>query len=123
MFKRPRQNPHICQNTYIKVAQLTTLIALMNKLQLTEQLGAKLGTTHHEAERFLNTFIKLVYERLNAGDKVNISGFGQFSISHRESRIGVNPRNPSQKIVIAELNTPKFKAGEVFKNAIALKTN
>lgn len=93
----------------------------MNKLQLTEQLAAKLGITHSEAERMLNTMISLIYEILRTGDKVNISGFGQFSVSHRASRIGVNPRNPSQKITIPELNTPKFKAGEAFKEAIKLR--
>jgi len=93
----------------------------MNKLQLTEQLAAKLGITHTEAERFLNTMTQMIYEVLRGGDKVNISGFGQFSVSHRASRIGVNPRNPSQKITIPELNTPKFKAGEAFKEAIKLR--
>ena len=93
----------------------------MNKLQLTEQLAAKLGITHSEAERFLNTFIAMVYETLRGGDKVNVSGFGQFSVSHRKPRIGVNPRNPTQKITIPELNTPKFKAGEAFKEAVKLR--
>ena len=93
----------------------------MNKLQLTEQLAAKLGITHSEAERMVNTLITLIYDILRSGDKVNISGFGQFSVSHRASRIGVNPRNPSQKITIPELNTPKFKAGEAFKAAIKLR--
>ncbi len=93
----------------------------MNKLQLTELLAARLGITHSEAERFLNTFIQMIYEQLRSGVKVNISGFGQFSVSHRHARIGVNPRNPSQKITIPELNTPKFKAGEAFKEAIKLR--
>jgi nucleoid DNA-binding protein len=93
----------------------------MNKLQLTEQLAAKLSITHSEAERFLNSLTAMVYEVLRSGDKVNISGFGQFSVSHRKPRIGVNPRNPSQRITIPELNTPKFKAGEAFKEAIKLR--
>jgi nucleoid DNA-binding protein len=93
----------------------------MNKLQLSEQLAAKLSITHSDSERFLNTLISMIYEQLRGGDKVNISGFGQFSVSHRHSRIGVNPRNPSQKITIPELNTPKFKAGEAFKEAIKLR--
>ena len=93
----------------------------MNKLQLTEQLAAKLSITHSEAERFVNTLTAMIYDTLRGGDKVNISGFGQFSVSHRASRIGVNPRNPSQKITIPELNTPKFKAGEAFKEAVKLR--
>ncbi len=93
----------------------------MNKSDLIEQLAARLSVTYTEAERMLNTFINLVYETLRNGGKVNISGFGQFSVSHRNPRIGVNPRNPSQKIQIPELNTPKFRAGEAFKDAVKLK--
>jgi len=93
----------------------------MNKSDLIEQLAAKLSVTYSEAERMLNTFINLVYETLKGGDKVNISGFGQFSVSHRAPRIGVNPRNPTQKIQIPELNTPKFRAGEAFKDAVKLR--
>lgn len=95
----------------------------MNKLELTEQLAAKLGITRTEAERYLNTFINMIYEHLRNGDKINISGFGQFSVSHRAPRIGVNPRQPSEKITIPELNTPKFKAGEAFKEAVKLRKN
>ena len=95
----------------------------LNKSDLVEVLAAKLGITYTEAERMLNAFINLIYETLKNGDKVNISGFGQFSVSHRASRIGVNPRSPSQKIQIPELNTPKFKAGEAFKEAVKLRKN
>lgn len=93
----------------------------MNKLQLTEQLAAKLGITHSESERFLNALIAMIYDHLRTGEKVNISGFGQFSVSHRAARIGVNPRNPAERITVPELNTPKFKAGEAFKQAVKLK--
>lgn len=93
----------------------------MNKSDLIEQLAAKLSVTYSEAERMLNSFINIVYETLRGGGKVNISGFGQFSVSHRAPRIGVNPRTPSQKIQIPELNTPKFRAGEAFKAAVKLR--
>lgn len=93
----------------------------LNKSDLIEVLAARLSITYTEAERMLNAFINLIYESLKNGEKVNISGFGQFSVSHRAPRIGVNPRNPSQKIEIPELNTPKFKAGEAFKEAVKLR--
>lgn len=95
----------------------------LNKSDLIEQLAARMSVTYTEAERMLNTFINLIYETLRNGGKVNISGFGQFSVSHRDPRIGVNPRNPTQKIQIPELNTPKFKAGEAFKDAVKLRNN
>ena len=95
----------------------------MNKLQFVEQLAVELGITSSEAQRFVNGLTKLIYNNLAADNsaKITISGFGQFSVSHRASRLGVNPRNPSQKITIPELNTPKFRAGEAFKAAVALK--
>lgn len=93
----------------------------MNKLEFVEQLAAKLGITHSEAERFVNAAISMIYEQLKDGGKINISGFGQFSVSHRALRIGVNPRHPSERITIPELNTPKFKAGEAFKEAVKLR--
>lgn len=92
----------------------------INKAEFIEELGALLQTTASEAERTVNTFIKLIYSHLREGRMINLSGFGQFSVSHRESRIGVNPRQPSQRITIPELNTPKFKAGEAFKAAVKL---
>lgn len=93
----------------------------MVKSELVEQLSISLKVPYTEAEKFLNTFIKLIYDELRKDKKVLISGFGQFSVSHRHSRIGVNPRNPSQRIMIPKLNTPKFVAGEAFKRAVALK--
>jgi DNA-binding protein HU-beta len=93
----------------------------MNKLELIDILAARLGVTHGEAERMLNIFINIIYEQLRSGGKVNISGFGQFVVSHRKARLGVNPRLPSQRITIPELNTPKFRAGEAFKEAVKLR--
>lgn len=93
----------------------------MNKSEFVEKLGAKLSVTYSEAERLVNSFTKLIYDTLHKGDVVNISGFGKFSVSHRKSRIGVNPRNPEQRIKISELNTPKFKSGEAFKKAVELR--
>jgi DNA-binding protein HU-beta len=93
----------------------------INKAEFIEELAAVVGLTASETEHIVNTFIKMIYTHLHQGEMVNISGFGRFSVSHRESRIGVNPRSPGQKITIPELNTPKFKAGEAFKAAVKLR--
>lgn len=93
----------------------------MTKRQFTEEVAARLGITFSQAEKTLNSVIHLIYEQLRSGQEVNLSGFGKFSVSHRHSRIGVNPRKPTEKITIPELNTPKFKAGEAFKSAVKLR--
>jgi len=92
----------------------------MLKSELIEALAIKIGVPIKDSERYLNTLIKTIYEELRKGGEIKISGFGTFSVSHRESREGVNPRQPSQRIIIPKLNTPKFKAGEAFKSAVKL---
>lgn len=93
----------------------------LNKSEFIEQLSVQLGVTVSKGEEVVNKFIRLIYSTLADGGSVNLSGFGAFSVSHRDSRIGVNPRQPSEKITIPELNTPKFKAGEAFKDVVKLK--
>jgi DNA-binding protein HU-beta len=92
----------------------------MLKSQAIEVLARRTGTTPHASKRYFNAFVNLIYEVLAKGDTMNISGFGKFSVSHRKSRLGVNPRT-HKTITIPELNTPRFQAGEGFKKAIRLK--
>ena len=93
----------------------------MLKSELIEALAIKIGVPIAESDRFLDTFIKIIYGELRKDREVLISGFGKFKVSHREARIGVNPRQPSIQIMIPKLNTPKFVAGEAFKKAVAIK--
>jgi len=93
----------------------------LSQLQFIEQFAAKHRKTVSETADWVDSFKRSIYQLLAEGHSVELSGFGQFSVSHRQARIGVNPRQPSQKITIKELNTPKFKAGEAFKKAVALK--
>lgn len=93
----------------------------MIKSQFIEVYAARMGMTAEQGERAVNTFFAMIYELVAAGDKVKFSGFGTFSYSHRQPRIGVNPRQPGQKITIPELRTPKFVAGEAFKEAVKLR--
>lgn len=92
----------------------------MVRKEFVEQLAARMGVTFSEADRWLRNFTGLIYHELQHDRTVNLHGFGIFSVSHRAARIGVNPRQPSQKITIPALNTPKFKAGDGFKQAVKL---
>ncbi len=93
----------------------------MNKSEVIELLAIHCSVPYRDAERMLNTFIGIIYKKLKNDGEVLISGFGKFKVSHREARIGVNPRQPDQKITIPKLNTLKFVAGEAFKKAVAIK--
>lgn len=93
----------------------------MHKPQLIEALAESSDLNPYQAERVLNNLIGIIYRETGKGERVVISGFGIFSVSHRAPRIGVNPQNPSQKIMIPELLLPKFRAGEAFKKAVGIK--
>jgi DNA-binding protein HU-beta len=90
----------------------------MNKNELIENIAAKLAVPRSEAEKILNTFVDIITESLRKDQEVTITGFGQFSVSKRAPREGVNPQNPSQRIQIGAVRTPKFRAGKSLKEAV-----
>lgn len=54
---------------------------------------------------------------LKAGDDVNFTGFGKFSVNERGPRQGVNPRT-GDRITIPGGKVPKFSAGAGLKSAV-----
>lgn len=90
----------------------------MNKAQLIESLAIKAGVSKKEAEDVLQSLEDLVIERLKSGKEVTITGFGTFSARERHARMGVNPRNPQERIEIPKVVVPKFKAGKTLKDAL-----
>lgn len=93
----------------------------MNKAQLAQKIAEKVGLTKKEAEEIIHAFTDIVTTTLQAGDEVNIAGFGAFSARTRAGRVGVNPQNPSEKIQIPSVIVPKFKAGKGLKDALKNK--
>ena len=90
----------------------------MNKAELAEKLAERLGVTKKQAEDFIESFMDIVTSTLKAGGEVTLTGFGNFLTKRREARMGVNPRNPTEKIQIPAVTVPKFKAGKALKDAL-----
>lgn len=90
----------------------------MNKMELIEQLSTRMGMGKAEVEKLVHGMIDLITETLKNGGEVSLTGFGNFSVSTRAGRTGVNPQNPTEKIQIAPTKVPKFKAGKGLKDAI-----
>lgn len=90
----------------------------MNKVELAEAVALKTGLSRGDAEKALVAMVDVVTEQLKNGNEVSITGFGNFSVSQRAARTGVNPQNPSEKIQIAATKVPKFKAGKGLKEAV-----
>ncbi|MEK7632399.1 MAG: HU family DNA-binding protein [Patescibacteria group bacterium] len=90
----------------------------MNKAELALRLSEKLGVPKKSAEDIVEAFEAIVTAALMNGDEVTIAGFGTFSARTRSARMGVNPRNPSEKIQVPAVRVPKFKAGKALKDAL-----
>jgi DNA-binding protein HU-beta len=58
-----------------------------------------------------------IVSALSAGEDVNFTGFGKFSVNERGPRQGVNPRT-GERILIAATRVPRFTAGSGLKNAV-----
>ncbi len=88
----------------------------MNKTQLVDAIAAKSGLTKADSKKALDAFIDVTAETLK-NDKIQLVGFGTFSVAERAARTGRNPRN-GQEIKIEAKKLVKFKAGADLESKI-----
>lgn len=90
----------------------------MTKADLIDSIARREGLSRQKAEEIVNGFLDDIVAGLKNGDKINVSGFGTFSISERKGRTGRNPKT-GETIEIAPSRVAKFKAGKVLKEALS----
>ena len=90
----------------------------MTKQEFVSEVASRAGLTKADADKAVDAFLGTVSDTLRRGGNVTFTGFGKFSTAHRAARMGVNPRNPSQKVHIAAATVPKFSAGSTLKAAV-----
>jgi DNA-binding protein HU-beta len=82
----------------------------MNKGELIKAMAEKAGFTNKDTAIAYEAFVATVTETLKAGEKVQLVGFGTFSVVEKAAREGVNPATGA-KIQIPAKKVAKFKAG------------
>jgi DNA-binding protein HU-beta len=90
----------------------------VTKQEFVDAVAGKTGLSKRDAGAAVDAFLDTVEGALKAGDTVTFTGFGKFHTTHRAARMGVNPRNPSEKVQIKAATVPKFSAGSVLKKAV-----
>ena len=90
----------------------------MTKADLIESATSKAGLPRQNVEDIINEVFNGITAALKNGDKVNISGFGTFSVSQRKARTGRNPKT-GETIQIPSSRAAKFKAGKGLKESLA----
>lgn len=89
----------------------------MNKTELIEKIAVGAELSKADAKKALETTIEAIKNALVDGDKIQLIGFGTFSVSERPAREGINPAT-KEKITIAAKKVAKFKAGAELADAI-----
>jgi integration host factor subunit beta len=69
---------------------------------------------HRDVERIVTTIFEEISEALAGGDRVELRGFGAFSVKQRDARVGRNPRTGAA-VQVAEKHIPFFKTGKLLR--------
>ncbi|VAV93474.1 Integration host factor beta subunit [hydrothermal vent metagenome] len=73
-----------------------------------------------DVERIVNTIFEEITDALAKGNRVELRGFGAFSVKHRPKRIGRNPRT-GETVNVPEKYVPYFKTGKDLRERLNKK--
>ena len=90
----------------------------MTKADIVETVYEKVGGfSKKEAAEIVETVFDTIKETLERGEKIKISGFGNFVVRDKNARAGRNPQT-GQEITISARRVLTFKPSQVLKNAL-----
>ena len=89
----------------------------MTKADIVERIYEKVGFSKKEATDVVESIFELLKGRLQQGEKVKISGFGNFIINAKRPRKGRNPQT-GEEIIISGRRVLSFKPSPVLKKSI-----
>ena len=75
---------------------------------------------YRDIELSVKTIIKSMVNSLRKGERIEIRGFGSFSLRYRKPRVGRNPKS-GQSVSIEERYVPHFKPGKNLKERVKQK--
>ena len=75
---------------------------------------------YRDIELSVKTIIKSMVKSLRKGERIEIRGFGSFSLRYRKPRVGRNPKS-GQSVRIEERYVPHFKPGKNLKERVKQK--
>ena len=90
----------------------------MVKADIVRSIELKMGLSHEEATVQVEQILAMVKESLMEGDSVLISGFGQWKVRDKKSRIGRNPKT-KEEYEISPRRVVTFYPSNVWRGEIA----
>ena len=94
----------------------------MTRSNLVEELASRFSQlTHRDTEYAVKSILDAMSDALVRGHRIEIRGFGSFSINRRSPRMGRNPRS-GESVAIPEKRVPHFKPGKALREAVDART-
>jgi integration host factor subunit alpha len=89
----------------------------MTKGDIVERIYEKIGFSKKEANDVVESIFEIIKARLENGEKVKISGFGNFVVNQKRPRKGRNPQTGNE-IIITGRRVLTFKGSQVLKKSM-----
>jgi len=89
----------------------------MTKIDIIQNVYEKLGFSKKDSARIVESVFDIIKESLGRGEKIKISGFGNFVVKEKKSRRGRNPQT-GDEISISERSVLTFKSSQVLRKAL-----
>ena len=89
----------------------------MNKSELIEELAAKTGYNPKLTDKMVRIFFHRIKAALSAGDKVEIRGFGSFTLKKYKGYIGRNPKT-GETVEVKPKQLPVFRTGKDLRSRV-----
>ncbi len=70
-----------------------------------------------DVERIVNTIFDEITDAMARGERVELRGFGAFSVKKRDARVGRNPRT-GESVSVEEKHVPFFKTGKLLRDRL-----
>ncbi len=95
-------------------------MAAMSTSQLVDHVAERTGMSKSQAKQAVNAVFEAMSERLAAGERVQLSGFGSFEVRERAERQGTNPKT-KEKMTIAASKAVGFRPASSLRGRVGGK--
>jgi integration host factor subunit alpha len=83
----------------------------LTKAEIADQLFEEVGLNKREAKEFVDSFFEAIWDALERGENVKLSGFGNFQLREKNQRPGRNPKT-GEEIPISARRVVTFRPGQ-----------